>query len=240
MKVIQPNCRLQFTEEDIQFIIQILACSEEKTRAAICSLLSDQDSRDSLLDEEKLYNAVLESPGCLRVSTYFYFYVLVRQVLRRSGIMDRRLADYVAVVLAEFSRAERMQWRSGGSGRGSEYFFELVEALQKADDRTAFQLRVHIGNYSLFLSGVFPQRLQYRTEFKGAPDLGYYEKLGQVNYRVASDHRLAQHYELDRVLADLAEQFQPTRQALNDLSERLLMLDDPWNGNEPGWGRSKN
>ena len=81
-------------------------------------------------------------------------------------------------------------------------------------------------NQSLFLSGVFPDRIRFRAEHRGSPDLNYYEGLGRTNYRVASDHRLAQRYDLAKVLGTLAERFQTTRLALNDIADRLFSLGD--------------
>jgi hypothetical protein len=43
---------------------------------------------------------------------------------------------------------------------------------------------------------------------------------------VASDHRLAQRYELAPIFDTLADRFETTRAALNDLSERLLSFDE--------------
>jgi hypothetical protein len=103
----------------------------------------------------------------------------------------------------------------------------MLGALNKADDRTSFYIRVHMGNYSLFLSGVFPDRIRFRAEARGFPDLKYYEELGKTQYRVASDHRLAHRYDLAGVLTTLAERFGATRLALNDISERLFSLGDP-------------
>jgi hypothetical protein len=108
-----------------------------------------------------------------------------------------------------------------------DYFFEMLSALNTADDRTSFYIRVHMGNYSLFLSGVFPDRIRFRAEARGFPDLKYYEALGRTQFRVASDHRLARRYELAGVLTTLAERFGATRLALNDISERLFSLGDP-------------
>src|SRR4051794_33581686 len=64
MRVIQPNCRVQFTAADIDFIVSNL---ERKTGDSDCvtRLLSDPDSRDAILDDEKLFRALLENRGCL-------------------------------------------------------------------------------------------------------------------------------------------------------------------------------
>src|ERR1041385_7292113 len=88
MKVIQPNCRVQFTAEDVDFILSVLA---EKTGQAeyVTRLLADEETRDIVLDDEALFRAVLERRGCLSISSHFYFYVLVRRVLLQTGITDR-------------------------------------------------------------------------------------------------------------------------------------------------------
>lgn len=224
MNLIQPNCRIQFTAEDIDFIISILGPTIGDA-SCLVKLLADEESRDQILDNEKLYHAFLEQRGCLRVSSRFYFYVLVRNVLRRAGIDDRSVADYVAELLSEFSRQDRVRSPWAGSAT-FDYFFEMIAALQKADERTTFYLRTHIGNSSLFLSGVFPDRIRFRAESRGFPDLTYYEQLGQSSYRAARDHRLAERYALTPIFDTLAARFQTARLALNDVSQRLFSLGD--------------
>ena len=225
MKLIQSNCRAQFAAEDIDFILSVLG-GKIGTAECLIKLLADEESRDLILDDDALLHALLERGGCLRVSTRFYFYILVRHVFRRSDIEDRQVADYVAEVLTEFARSERARCVLPGQSDGLNYFFEMLAALQKADERTNFYIRVHMGNYSLFLSGVFPERIRFRAEARGFPDLRYYEGLGRTQYRAASDHRLAQRYELAGVLNTLSERFGTTRLALNDIAERLFSLGE--------------
>jgi hypothetical protein len=223
MKLIQPNCRVQFTAEDIAFVVSVLGSGSQKDH--LTALLTDPESRDLILDDEAIYHALLEEGSCLRVSTHLYFYVLVRHVLKDAGVEDRNVADYVAEVLSEFLHEERTHVMHGQ--QSLQYFFEMLAALQQVDERTRFLLRAHIGNHSLFLAGLFPERIRFRAEHKGFPDLRYYQELGRANFRVASDHRLAQRYELSSVFHTLADCFEPTRLALNDLSERVLSLGDP-------------
>jgi len=226
MNVIQPNCRVQFAAEDIDFILSVLG-NKIETADCLVKLLADEESRDVILDDEALFRALLERRGCLRVSTRFYFYILVRNVFRRADIQDRAVADYVAEVLAEFSSAERARCVVPGQNNPLDYLFEMLTALRTADDRTSFQIRVHIGNHSLFLAGVFPERIRSRAEARGFPDLKYYEGLGRANYRMASDHRLARRLAMEKVLNTLADRFETTRLALNDISDRLFSLSEP-------------
>lgn len=224
MKMVQPNCRAQFAAEDIDFIVSVLGA---RTGPAECliKLLADEESRDVILDDEALFRALLERRGCLTVSTRFYFYILVRHTLRRAGIGDRTVADYVSEVLAEFSRTDCSRCQIPGQANPLDYLFEMLTALNTADDRTSFLIRVHIGNHSLFLSGVFPERIRFRAEAKGFPDLRYYEGVGRTQYRMASDHRLAQRYEVSNILNTLSERFETARHALNDISDRLFFME---------------
>jgi len=114
MKVIQPNCRVQFAAEDIEFIVSVLG-AKIGDASCLVKLLTDEESRDQILDDPALMHALLERGGCLRVSTRFYFYILVRHVFLRADIKDRAVADYVAELLAEFARTERTRCVVPGS-----------------------------------------------------------------------------------------------------------------------------
>jgi hypothetical protein len=102
----------------------------------------------------------------------------------------------------------------------------MLSALRAADDRTSFFIRAHIGNYSLFLSGVFPDRIRSRAEARGFPDVKYYDALGRTHFRAASDHRLAQKYDVASIFNTLSDRFETTRRALNDIADRLFSLGD--------------
>ncbi len=225
MSLVQANCRVQFTAEDLDFIVATLG-SKTGGKECLVQLLTDEASRDTILDDPKLYHALLEHRGCVRVSTHFYFYVLVRQVLRRSDINDRSVADYVAEMLVKFAHPQQAQCVVTGRAEPCEYFFEMLAALQNADDRGNFLIRAHMGNYSLFLAGVFPDRIRFRAESRGFPSLRYYEQLGQTSYRVASDHPLARRYKMAEIFATLGERFQAARLALNDLANRIISLGE--------------
>jgi hypothetical protein len=216
---------VQFTAKDLEFILGVLG-KHVSSRECLTRLLADEETRDLILDDASLLRALLEQLGCLRVSTHFYFYILVRQVFLRAGLADRAVADYVAEVLAKFSNPDAGPPTRGASPKRWDYFVDLLAALQQADDTTSFYLRAHIGNRSLFLAGVFPDRIRHRVERRGAPGLPFYEALGQSNYRAASGHRLAREYDLADIFDTLAERFQTTRKALNELSERLITLGD--------------
>lgn len=226
MKIIRANCRAQFTAADFEFITSILARTEVQ-QGALNRLLSDEETRDVLLDNPRIHQILLEDCRSLKVSAHFFFYVLVRQTFLRIGIQDRDTADYVAEVLCEFSDPTATGVRLSNRKEPLTYFFEMVEALQGADKRTEFCLRAHMGNHSLFLTGLFAERIRSRAEKRGFPGMSYYETLGRSSFAMASGNRLAREYEVDGVMSSVATRFPLIRAGLNDIASRLLFLGEP-------------
>jgi hypothetical protein len=226
LKVIQPDCRDRLTAEDLAFICGALGSGSGQTDA-LARLLTDPATRDEVLDDDQLLHAVLERHDCLSISHHLYFYILVRHALKPAGVTSRVVADYVAEVLAEFSSAWRTRHPLPGPSAPMLYLVDMVAALQEADEHHRFLLRAHIGNLSLFLSGVFPKHIEHRAERRAAPELSYYEGMGSMSFRVAGHHPLAERYNLAEPLLVLSDAFRTTRLALNDLAERLVDLGDP-------------
>jgi len=198
--MIRANCRERFTAADFDFVVRTLARSQ-RDHVSLVDLLSDSETRDAVLDNPRLVDAILSGTGQLRISSQFYFYVLARHVLQQASINDRKLCDYVASLLETFSRTNKLH------------------SPDKIDSRA------HVGNYSLFISGIFHENAQRRRE-RGGPDLKFYEQIGRTNYHLVSEHAVARRCELNDVFENLAERFRDVRLALNQLSDRLLNLDD--------------
>src|SRR5207249_10777551 len=170
---------------------------------------------------------ILNHCGHLRISSQFYFYVLARHVLQQGGIGDRKLCDYVASLLETFSRASRLQISDETPHLAEQYIFDMLIALTLATPEQAFLLRAHIGNYSLFISGIFhPAVAGQRRSLRGGPDIEFYEQVGRTSYQLVASHAVARRCELDDVFEGLADRFRDVRLALNQLSDQLLNLDD--------------
>src|ERR1700736_2112654 len=222
--MIRANCRARFTAADFDFIVRTLARSQTD-HVSIVDLLSDDGTRDSILDHPQLVDAILSHPAQLRISSQFYFYVLARYVLREAGIDDRKLCDYVGSLLETFSRANQLNNPDGIENRAHEYISDMLIALQRVTPQQAFLLRAHIGNYSLFISGIFHENAQRRRE-RGGPDLKFYEQVGRTSFQLVASHATARRCELNDVFEELAERFRDVRLALNQLSDQLLNLDE--------------
>src|SRR5207245_5111557 len=214
----------RFPGADFYFILRSLArsCTDQ---VSLVDLLSDSETRDSILDHPRLVETILCNAGHLQISSQFYFYVLARHVLQQAGIGDRKLCDYIASLLETFSRANQLQSPGKIDNHGHEYISDMLIALTRATPQQTFLLRAHVGNYSLFISGIFHENTQRRS-LLGAPDIGFYDQVGRPNYQLVASHETARRCELTDVFAGLAGRFHDVRLALNELSDRLLHLDD--------------
>ena len=194
---------------------------------ALQELLIDPETRDAILDDVCLVDAVQDRGELLTISSQLYFYLLVRHCLRHQDIGDRDVADYVAELLSQFASADRMIRPLPNDDFASAYIADLIAALEEHDAEGRFHIHSHIANYALFLTGIFPEHIDHRSRRRGAPGIGYYEAIGQANYEVVSGLHLAGEYELRDLFERLAEWFRQIRLALNDLGNRFLSFGMP-------------
>ncbi len=222
--MIRANCRARFTAADFDFVVRTLARSR-KDHVSLVDLLSDSETRDNILDHPRLVAAILSNASHLAISSQFYFYVLARHVLQQAGLTDRKLCDYVGSLLETFSRANVLRSPHTENEDSRQYLSDMLIALTRATPEQAFLLRAHVGNYSLFISGIFHENTQRRSQ-RGGPDMTFYERIGRTNYQLVSSHATARRCELSDVYGELADRFRDVRLALNQLSDQLLNLDE--------------
>ncbi len=222
--MIRANCRDRFTADDFRFIVQTLGKSRQSA-VSLTDLLGDEETRDSILDHELLVHAILSHDAHLSISPQFYFYILTRHVLKDAGLRDRRISDYLASLLETFSRTARLKSPAGSGENPLQYLSDMLLALRDASPVQTFLIRAHVGNYSLFLSGIFPENVQRRCD-RGAPDFSYYEEVGRMNFKVVANHAVARSADLSDIYNALAAQFHDIRLALNRLADTLMNIDD--------------
>ncbi|MFN8571853.1 MAG: hypothetical protein U0132_07335 [Gemmatimonadaceae bacterium] len=145
-----------------------------------------------------------------------------RQALCSVGERDRAMADYVASILLHFSLRQRTERIGEHDDEIYDSLAGLLKDAECGDPTRAFMVRAHLGNYALWLSGLFPDFIEERRSRRGGPDLGYYEDLGRRGYELAAEHRLAEQYGMQRLFAAVAERFPKLRVALNRVSDQFL------------------
>ena len=219
--MIRANTRGRLTAADLQLVVLLLSRGSAHKRVSLERRLASEGP-DGLLDSPELLERLLTVRTMLVPSEALFFYVLVRQALRGAGVDDRDLADYLAALLLDFGqrdRAWRVDWNDDQRHR---YLVDILADLESTDGARRFKVMVHLGNYALWLSGLFPDYIAARHLRKGGPDVTYYDALGRRGFGMASDHALASEYGLVAVLRVAAERYSSVRSALNGVSDRVF------------------
>ena len=219
--MIVADVRQSLTRADAQLALRLIGRGSSADLAAAEDALRDRGI-DALLDDARLLAALVESRQGAHASLALFTYVATRHAFRAAGIAERTVADYVASVVLHFGLRDRASRVAATDDESYATLAEIADDLDTADARRAFLLRAHLGNYALWLSGLFPDMIESRRWRRGGPGLDYYEELGRRGFRLAADHRLAEQHGLAPVYAAAAERFAVLRVALNTLSDRYF------------------
>jgi hypothetical protein len=211
--MIQPNVRASFGRREAEILLALAGPSGERRLR--------EEGIDALLDDAEILGRLLRAGGISLAPAPLLFYLTVRQALLAREILDHRIADYVAAVLLEFGKANRA-YRAGEGEPTYAYLTDLLAEIDRARGEQEFRLRVHLGNFALWLGGVFPDHITHRVQRRGAPPLAYYDELGAAGFRSAAGMDVALRYGLGDLFFGFSERFPDIRSALNTLSDALF------------------
>lgn len=215
------------SDQDLAFLIERFP-QPGKNFAEIASVLNAlPNTLESLLDSEFVLQALLERKQLLLgVSPFLLFNVLLRRTLSdHRSRTDRRVVNYLANLLSLFVRTDRLYRIAPADPRVFEYLVDLIEAQASSDKRQQFLIHAHIGNYALFLTGLFPAWIDYRHRFQRRPvDRKFYCDFGRAYYHQAAGNPLAGEFGLDDVFLRLALTFDRYVGALNRMREEYFAV----------------
>jgi len=114
------------------------------------------------------------------------FLDLTRQSFWQLGIHDAKVAGYVADVLSEFASADSLYRLRSRTGKKLESVVEMIaendrELTQENQLLRERALRKYLGDYTLFMSGIF------RSYVEGKGFLDYYVEQGRRSYWTVSE-----------------------------------------------------
>ena len=219
--MIQPNVRASFGAEEVRWLVRLLAGDDDGARDEWSARL-EEEGVDAVLDDGRTRRRILNAEGVSLAPPGLVLYVLVRQSLEEAGVESRVLADYVTALVLEFGREDRARRISERDEREYDYLVDIMNDMVEADGRRAFLLRTHMGNFALWLSGLFPDHITSRGHRRGGPGLDYYEEMGETGYRMAAEDPHARARSLSEVYREAADRFGDVRRGLNQFSDELL------------------
>lgn len=218
--MILPTVRASVGRADALHLVELLSSGDPELRESARARL-EADGVDGLLDDPRVLNAIL-TDATVKAPPQLVFYILVRQALLEGGIEDRATADYVASLVLAFVRSGRAYRVSDEATEEYRYLVDIIAKLGESERREAFLLRAHLGDFSLWLSGIFPGFIEARVRRRGAPPIEYYERMGVAGYQMASESPEAGPLGVEAVFAAVSQHFSSVRIALNRVSDRYL------------------
>jgi hypothetical protein len=208
--LIRADARSRITAQDVELL------------GAGLGLARQPANLDDVLDRPEVAGFLMSArlPG---PSPSLLFYVLVRHALLEVGIQDPSISDYFAAVVREFGVRHRSTRIDDVDDHDHHYLVDILADLAASSGERQFKASVHLGNYALWLSGIFPERIAAQRIRRGGPDVSYYESMGGRGYAEASEHRLAEPAGLEEILRTAAERAHEIRVALNRVSDQLVL-----------------
>jgi hypothetical protein len=144
-----------------------------------------------------------------------FFGELVRKHLAQSaGIKDPDMTDYVAGLLVDFTHIDHLYRIRNARGKRLEDVAEMLIESDPLLDAPSFfyerEVRKHVGDYTLFLTGLFPEYV-HRLHKRGLRVDAFidYMQAGKESYRIVASfdqfefqrvaplfRRMSEHFEL--------------------------------------------
>jgi hypothetical protein len=158
-----------------------------------------------------------------------YFLNVTRQSFWQLGINDATVAEYVAEVLTDFARADRLYQIRSRKGKRLD---SVVEVLAQTGPLTNGErsllreraLRKYLGDYTLFMTGIF------RSYVEGKDVLEYYLQEGRKSYWTVSELDLSLYRTGFMLFQELSRKFEYYSGAL-DYMRKAYFAPEP--GEDP-------
>ena len=156
-----------------------------------------------------------------------------RHYAQEIGIRDPQVVSYVAHLLTEFCDVEQLLKIRNAAGRP---LGDVGEMLLESDpvhgpapsfDRER-QVRKHIGDYTLFFAGMFPESINhYRLRRQRLENLIDWVKAGKESYYIVSKFEYFEYAKVAPLFAQLSNRFEECVYGLNLVKNELEVMQHP-------------
>jgi hypothetical protein len=158
-----------------------------------------------------------------------FFHSLTRHSFWQLGINDATVAQYVADVLTEFANTDNLYRVRSRAGKKLDSVIEILaesqpEAMGESRLLRERALRKYLGDYTLFMSGIF------RSYVEGKGFLDYYLQEGRRSYWTVSELDLSLYRTGFILFQELSKKFEYYSGAL-DYMRKAYFTPDP--GEDP-------
>ncbi len=135
------------------------------------------------------------------------------------GIADPQLTDYLSELLSRFVHLEAIFKLRNAQGRRLEEVADMMLSAEEMppEGRTRREVYRHIGDFTLFWTGVYPEALRRLRSVLTKDHFIDYCEQGKRSYYLASTYEEDPHRDESLVLRRLSEQFELCAYGLNQV-----------------------
>jgi hypothetical protein len=159
--------------------------------------------------------------------------LVARHYAEQIGIRDPQITGYVAHLLADFIEVDQMYKIRNASGKP---LTDVGEMLAESDpvygpapsfDRER-QVRKHIGDYTLFFAGMFPESINhFRLRRQRVENFIDWMKAGKESYYIVSKFEHFEYTKVAPLFAMLSNNFEQCVYGLNMVKNDLQEMQHP-------------
>jgi len=163
----------------------------------------------------------------------FFLELVGKHYAEEIGIRDPQIVAYVAHLLSEFCDMEQLLKIRNATGRP---LSDVGEMLLESDpvfgpapsfDRER-QVRKHIGDYTLFFTGMFPESINhFHLRHNRLENFVDWMKAGKESYYVVSKFDVFEYTKVAPLFANLSQKFEECVYGLNRVKDELQEMQHP-------------
>ena len=156
-----------------------------------------------------------------------------RHYAEEIGLRDPQIVNYVAHLMAEFCDVEQLfKIRNAGGQPLTDVGEMLVESNPVFGPAPSFdrerQVRKHIGDYTLFFTGMFPESINhFRLRRHRTENFVDWIKAGKESYYIVSKFEHFEYAKVAPLFANLSQNFEQCVYGLNLVKNELQEMQHP-------------
>ncbi len=133
------------------------------------------------------------------------------------GVVDTQLVDYVSDLLVRFTRTDTMHRVRQLDGRRATEVVSMIAEAEKRMGEARREVHRHIGDFTLFWTGVYPEALREIQSPDKCDHFVSYCAQGKRAYRIASDIQSEERQVPGDLLKRLSTQFEMCAYGLREI-----------------------
>lgn len=161
-------------------------------------------------------------------STLEKFFVGLTEFVFHSqlGVADTQMVDYVSELLVRFTRLDNLQKVRQLDGRPATEVVTLVSEAEQRIGTARREIHRHIGDFTLFWSGVYPEALREMKAADKKDQFINYCAQGKRAYRIASTIATDESKATSELLVRMSEQFEMCAYGLREIRREWERRDE--------------